>query len=126
MSEEPQSLESIGGANAVASFVDEAFERVYADDELQAIFEQADEERVNQMKTQIVAAMVDGAVRYTDVELTDIHHGRGIQEKHYSKLVRHIVDVLEDHGVHKELVDEILGRLALYSNRITGMPNVDG
>lgn len=126
MSEEPQSLESIGGAHRVAEFVDEAFARVYADEELRAIFEDANEERVSRMKTQIVAVMTDGVVRYTDTELMDIHHGHGIQEKHYSRLVRHIVDVLEEHGVGQEVVGEILGRLALYSNRITGMPNVDG
>lgn len=126
MSEEPQSLESIGGTQRIAEFVDEAFERVYADAELRAIFEAANQERVNRMKTQIVAVMTDGPVQYSDTELLDIHHGRGIQEKHYSRLVRHIVDVLEEHGVGQELVAAILGRLALYSNRITGMPSVDG
>ena len=126
MSEEPQSLGSIGGTQRIAEFVDEAFKRVRADTELRAIFEGANEERVNRMKTQIVAVMTDGPVRYSDTELMNIHHGRGIQEKHYSRLVRHIVDVLEEHGVGPELVAAILGRLALYSNRITGMPSVDG
>lgn len=126
MSDEPQSLESLGGANRVAEFVDEAFGRVYADEELRAIFEHANEQRVEHMKTQIVAVMTDRPVRYSDAELMNIHHGKGIQEKHFSRLVRHIVDVLEEHGTSQELVGQILARLALYSNRITGMPNVDG
>lgn len=126
MSEDPQSLDSLGGANRVAEIVDEAFERVFADDELRAIFEPADKQLVSSIKAHLVTVITDGPVQHSDAELTELYHGLGIQEKHYSVLVRHLVDVLEHNGVSQELVNEILGRLAVYSNRITGTPNVDG
>ncbi len=106
--------------------VDAAFERAYTDEELRAIFEQADPQQLSQVKAQIVAVIADDPVQYSDTELTDLHRGLGIQEKHYSRLIRHMIEVLEAHGTGQELIDVILGRLAMYSNRITGMPNVDG
>jgi hemoglobin len=122
----PTLFESLGGAEGVAEVVGEMYQRILADDELAHFFRDADMDRLKRMQTEFISAMVDGPVHYTGAELTEIHRGRGIEEKHFSKFCRHVIDALEQRGVDPALLDQIAGRLALYSNRITGASNVDG
>lgn len=127
MTDQPETLfESLGGAQGVAQVVAEFYQRILADEELRPFFRDAQMERLQRMQTEFLSAMIDGPVKYTGAELTEIHHGRGIEEKHFSRFVAHIADTLQEHGVAAELIDQILGRLALYSNQVTGSANVDG
>ncbi len=127
MSQHSKTLfESLGGAKGVSQVVSELYERVLADEQLEPFFRNADMKRIKRMQTEFISAMIDGPVHYTGAELTEIHRGRGIERKHFSRFVGHVVAALEEHGVDPALVDQILGRLALYSDRITGSTNVDG
>lgn len=127
MNEPPESLfESLGGASGVAEVIDQMYHRILADEELAPFFRDADMDRIKRMQTEFLSAMIDGPVHYTGAELTEIHRGRGIEEKHFSKFCRHVVDAIQERGVDERLIDQILGRLALYSNRITDSSNVDG
>jgi hemoglobin len=122
----PTLFESLGGAEGVAEVVDEMYQRILADDELAHFFRDADMQRIKRMQTEFISAMIDGPVQYSGAELTEIHRGRGIEERHFSKFCRHVADAIQQRGVAPELLDQVLARLALYSDRITGESNVDG
>lgn len=127
MNDKPDTLfESLGGAHRVAQVVADFYQRILADEELRPFFRDVQMERLQRMQTEFISAMIDGPIKYSGAELTEIHHGRGIEEKHFSRFVAHIADTLQEHAVAPELIDQILGRLALYSNQITGSANVDG
>ncbi len=127
MREESETLfDVLGGTEGVAEVVDEMYRRVLADDELAHFFKDADMARVKRMQTEFISAMVDGPVKYSGAELSKIHHTRGIERKHFSRFCGHMLDALTQRGVAPNLTDQILGRLAMYSDKITGSANVDG
>lgn len=127
MSEETETLfEALGGAPVVAEVIDDMYSRVIADPELTAFFQGSDIDRIKRMQTEFVSAMIDGPVKYSGAELTDIHRGRGIERRHFSLFCGHMLDALASRGISPVMIDQILGRLAMYSDKVTGSTNVDG
>ncbi len=127
MSDETRVLfERLGGASGVAGIVNEMYDRVLADPELAPFFSEASMDRLRTMQYHFLASAFDGPVEYSGAELTAIHANRGIKAKHFATFCGHFADVLEERGVAPRDVDDALGRLALYKDKITGDANVDG
>lgn len=119
-------FQRLGGAQAVADMVDEMYRRILDDPELAPFFEQASMDRVRRMQYQFIASALDGPVQYTGAELTEIHRGRGITAQHFAKFCSHFADAMESHGATPRDIDDALGRLATYKDKITGESNIDG
>jgi hemoglobin len=127
MDDREESLfQALGGAKGVREAVHDMYDRVLADEELAPFFENARMERLLRMQTEFVASMVDGPVKYTGAELGEVHRGRGITRQHFSRFCGHLADALEARGVPQRLIDRVLSRLAMYSDKVTGSANVDG
>ncbi|TVQ00585.1 MAG: group 1 truncated hemoglobin [Planctomycetaceae bacterium] len=127
MSEAPETLyDALGGHAGVAAVVDEMYVRVLADVELAHFFADTDLERLKRMQTAFISAMVDGPANYSGAELTEIHRGRGIERQHFSRFCSHMLDALNEREVKPNLIDQVLGRLAMFSDKVTGATNVGG
>ncbi|MEM9588780.1 MAG: group 1 truncated hemoglobin [Planctomycetota bacterium] len=127
MSDETKSLfDRLGGPGVVAEIVNDMYDRVFADPELSAFFKDVDAQRLKGMQYQFMAAALDGPVKYSGAELTSVHAGRGITAHHYAKFCGHFADAMEASGASARDVDDALGRLAIYKDRVTGDTNVDG
>ena len=116
----------LGGASAIASIIQEMYNRVLIDPDLAPFFQGVSMDRVHRMQYHFLASAFDGPAEYSGAELTKIHAGRGITGKHFAKFCGHFADVLEDRGTAKRDVNDALGRLSIYKDRITGDANVDG
>ena len=126
MPEKENSLfDRLGGATGVAKIVDEMYRRVLEDPELSPFFEKVSMDRLHRMQFQFISAALDGPVGYTGAELTAIHRGRGITAHHFSRFCGHFADAVEAHGATPREVDDALGRLATYKDKITGEVNLD-
>lgn len=127
MSESSDSLfQRLGGASALATMVESMYTRVLADPELAPFFKNVEMDRLRNMQYQFLASALDGPATYTGAELTSIHHGRGITAQHFAAFCGHFADAMDAHGATKRDVDDALGRLAIYKDKITGSANVDG
>ncbi len=127
MADESEVLfERIGGADVVADIVKEMYRRVLADPELGGFFKNVSIERLQKMQFEFLASAFDGPVKYCGSELSAIHHGRGITGKHFAKFCNHFAEAMEAHDVSPKDVDDALGRLAMYKDKITGETGVDG
>lgn len=127
MTDDSETLyEVLGGNDGVASVVDEMYRRILADEELAPFFAKTDLERLKRMQTAFIAAMIDGPPQYSGAELNQIHRNRGIERRHFSRFCGHMLDSLHHHGVAPNLIDQVLGRLAMFSDKVTGSANVDG
>ncbi len=73
-----------------------------------------------------MASALDGPIEYTGAELTSIHRGRGITAHHFARFCGHFADAVEAHGATARDIDDALGRLATYKDKITGEINIDG
>ena len=127
MSDEAKVLfERLGGASAVADIVNEMYDRVLADPELAPFFGDTSMDHLRKMQFHFLASAFDGPVEYSGAELTQIHANRGIKAKHFAKFCGHFADILEERNVAPRDVDDALGRLAMFKDKITGDANVDG
>jgi len=127
MSEENDNLFlRLGGAKGMSAIVDDMYRRVLADEELAPFFANASMDRLRKMQYQFLASAFDGPVDYAGSELTAIHSQRGIRAKHFAKFCGHFADAMEAHGADPKDVDNALGRLAMFKDKITGDANVDG
>lgn len=127
MADDTQVLfDRLGGTTAVAAIIQEMYDRVIGDPELSPFFEGVSMERLHRMQFHFLATAFDGPSEYSGADLTRIHAGRGITAKHFARFCGHFADVLDDRDVSKRDVDDALGRLAMYKDKITGDANVDG
>ncbi|WP_201766890.1 group I truncated hemoglobin [Rhodopirellula europaea] len=123
---EPDLLGQLGGMDGVRRVVDEMYVRVLADPELTHFFDGVPMEKLARMQTEFIASITSGDIQYTGADLTKVHAGRGITGVHFSKFCGHLTDALEANNVSSHAIDQVLGKLAMYSDKITGSSNVDG
>jgi hemoglobin len=119
-------FERLGGAPGIANVVDDMYRRVLDDSELAPFFANVSMERLRRMQFQFIASALDGPIEYTGAELNSIHRGRGITAHHFAKFCGHFADALEARGAEPHEVDNALGRLAIYKDKITGESEIDG
>ena len=117
---------NLGGAKGVANIVREMYQRVLVDPDLAPFFENVEIERLRRMQYQFVASALDGPVNYTGAELGAIHANRGITANHFAKFCGHFADAIMANGGSQQDVTEVLARLAMYKDKITGESNIDG
>ena len=121
-----QLLERIGGVNAVAEIVREMYDLVLQDAELSPFFANVDMERLQRMQFEFIASALGGPVSYSGAELQAIHANRGIAPHHFATFVGHLATAMERRGVDQGDIDNMLGQMAMYRDRIVGSANVDG
>ncbi len=119
-------FDRVGGADVVYQLVHKMYEGVLADPELSPFFEHVELERLQRMQFEFIASALDGPISYSGAELQAVHAGRGITAQHFSKFVGHLATAMETQAISADLVDEMLGRIALFRDRIVGSANVDG
>jgi hemoglobin len=119
-------FDRFGGATGLAAVVKEMYRRVLEDPELAPFFKNVSMDRLHRMQYQFMASALDGPVEYAGAELTAIHRGRGITAHHFAKFCGHFAVALEAHGATPHEVDQALGRLATYKDKVTGEMNIDG
>lgn len=123
---EPDLLEQIGGPEGLRRVVDEMYVRVLADQDLAHFFDGVEMDKLVRMQTEFIASITSGDIQYTGSDLTRVHAGRGITRQHFTQFVGHLTAALEAHEVTAHAIDQVLGKLAMYSDKITGSTNVDG
>ena len=119
-------MDRLGGPAAIAELVDDMYRRISADEELSPFFEGVDMQRLRNMQYEFIASALGGPVAYSGQELQSIHAGRGITAKHFSKFVGHLASAMEDRNVAADDVHEMLGKIAMYRDKVIGSANVDG
>ncbi|QDT03845.1 Group 1 truncated hemoglobin GlbN [Rubripirellula lacrimiformis] len=119
-------FDRLGGPEGVAAILQDMYERVLADPDLAPFFENTSMDRLRQMQYQFVASAFDGPVAYTGAELNAVHAGRGITRTHFSKFCGHFLEAMRARSIDPTVIDQALGRLATYADKVTGDANVDG
>lgn len=125
-SSEASLLDQVGGPEGLRRIVDEMYVRVLADGDLAPFFEGVEMDKLVRMQTEFIASITSGNIEYTGADLTRVHAGRGITRQHFSQFVSHLTSTLESHNVTAHAIDQVLGKLAMYNDKITGSANVDG
>ena len=103
--------EDIGGASALAAAVDDFYARVLADTELVGYFEGVDIGRLKAHQRSFLAAAIGGSELYAGRPMREVHAPLAISQKHFDRVVGHLVDTLNELSVPAEIIGEIGGKL---------------
>ncbi len=116
----------IGGEKAIGTLMDTFYDRVFADNELRPFFEGVALERLRRMQREFFAAALGGPVVYSGRALSEVHYGRGIRPRHLRLFLDHLLETLRGQEVSEEDAYEVVTRIHIYADDITGTTTVDG
>jgi hemoglobin len=123
MTQEKQSVElslfeKIGGAPAVVAMVNEFYEKVIKDPELNRYFKDVELGKLRRMQFEFFSAALGGAVQYTGRPIVNAHHHLKIALSDYQRFVHHMMDVLAVYPFTEQDRYDINGRLNMYASDV--------
>lgn len=121
MNASPTLYEKLGGESAVETFVIAFYVRVMEDPELTPFFRNSSLAKIQAMQKEFFTMALGGPVQYSGCPLGHVHHGRGINSKHFRLFVNHMLQTLEDQGVGDNEAQEVINHINSYANEITGV-----
>lgn len=121
MTEDASTLyERIGGDEAIAEALYDFYRRVFADPELSPFFEGVEAERLEGMQREFFSAALDGPVRYSGRPLHEVHADLGIELRHLSRFLDHLMEALAERAIDEADRYDIRSRINTYADDITG------
>jgi hemoglobin len=110
--------ESIGGAPALTSVVDDFYVRVLADPQLAGFFAGSNMARLKGRQVEFFAAALGGPDPYKGRPMREVHRGRGITMEHFRLVAGHLADALAAAGVPGDTTDLIIETIAPLSDDV--------
>lgn len=103
--------ERLGGRDAIASVVDDFYDRLLDDDRVAGFFEDVDMTRQRAHQTQFLSTVTGGPVEYDGAEMHEAHDHLDITDEDYDVVGTHLGEALADAGVPEEdraaVMDEV-------------------
>jgi hemoglobin len=103
--------ERLGGEGAVEAAVDVFYRRVLADPRLERFFDDTDMDAQRSKQRAFLTLAFGGPAHYEGRALREAHASlvaRGLDDGHFDAVAGHLVATLEQLGVSRPLVDEVL------------------
>ncbi len=104
--------DAIGGAPAIHAAVDLFYEKVWSDPHLVRYFDGADRTKLKRHQRAFMSAAFGGPLADAGSKISTAHHGLGITNDAFDRVVEKLGDTLQELGVRSELIDRIAGTLA--------------
>jgi hemoglobin len=104
--------DELGGADGVASAVDDLYRRLLADPTVAPWFRDVNLRRVRAHMTDFLVTALDGPEVYSGRALDVAHAGLGVTDDAFDATASHLLDALEAQQVRPELLDVVLARVA--------------
>jgi hemoglobin len=101
----------LGGANAIATVVDDLVARCAGDDRINKKFARTDIPRLKQMLADQISEATGGPVTYTGRDMKETHRGMGVTAGEFDALVEDLVATLNQFDVPQAEQQELLGLL---------------
>ena len=117
--------EHIGGAPALAAAIDEFYRRVLADPSLAPLFAGTDLDRLKAHQRAFFAMALRGPNAYAGRAMHAAHAGRGITERHFDRVARHMADTFATLGAPGHPTAEILEGVAPLLPEIADRPSAE-
>ncbi|CAG9610267.1 group I truncated hemoglobin [Pseudoneobacillus rhizosphaerae] len=101
------------------SLVKGFFHKIHADDLLQNLFKDHDQERI-QHHPQTFLSHGFGENQYSQTEIADAHNQLSISDEHFESMVNHFITTLDENGYSEEERNKVREVLRGYKNDVTG------
>jgi hemoglobin len=110
----------LGGESGLEEMLAEFYGRVLADPQLEPFFRLASMNKLRQMQREFFGAALGGPQAYSGLSLSWVHAGRGIKTRHFNLFCQHLLETLRDRGVASDDIQEVVHRVSVHKNDITG------
>lgn len=104
-------FEQLGGQGAVEAAVDLFYRKVLVDDRISAFFDNVDMDKQIAKQKSFLTMAFGGPNQYTGMDMRRAHAplvARGLNDTHFDAVCENLRTTLEELGVGKELVDQVL------------------
>ena len=120
MNTTPTLYDRLGGKDAIGALVYELYDRIGRDEELAPFFSNTSFDHLRTMQREFLTLALGGEGEYTGRPLSHVHHGMGIKPHHFQLFVDHLADVLKDHDIPETEMTEVIDRVNILADEITG------
>jgi|SRR3954453_10084209 len=122
MAEATQTVyEALGAEVGIKKVVDDFYQRVVADPQLQPYFDGVDMPTLRRHQVDMLVTATGGPRQYSGLDMEAAHAGRGITSEAFGRVVDHLGAALESFGVDAETIGRVVAVLApLQSVIVTG------
>jgi methyl-accepting chemotaxis protein len=102
----------VGGDAAIRAAVEGLYERLTEDPELAHFFADTDLDWLRDQQTKFMTQALGGPAEYDGAPMADVHSNMGINDEHFDAVAGHLKAALEELGIKRSLVNEIIGVVA--------------
>ena len=117
----PSLYQKLGGSAGVTRLIEQFYLRVLEDPELAPFFSHVSIDALKRMQQEFFAMALGETTSYAGRSLSEAHHGRGIHAEHIGLFVQKLLETLRAEGVSEEIADEVISRIDVHVNEITGL-----
>jgi hemoglobin len=116
----------IGGEAGIRDLIGDFYQRVFADAELRPFFQDIEVDKLERMQREFFAAALGGPTLYTGRPVAEAHYGLGIQPRPLRRDLDHLLATLENCKLGEDEVYDVMGRIGILADDVTGTTSVDG
>lgn len=110
----------LGGEPGIAGLVIRFYARVLTDSKLAPFFQNTSLDKLMHMQREFFGAALGGPQSYSGLDLSRAHVGRGITAEDFNRFSQHLATTLQESGVSEDDLREVIHRIAVHKNDITG------
>ena len=113
----------LGGHDAIRAVVDDFYDRLLDDEELELFFENADVERLRRTQTDFLCEAAGGPETYDAEPVREAHLHVPFTDAHIERAVDHLRDSLEAFDVPAEDAKKVVAAVAAYREELVARPD---
>jgi len=111
---------AIGGEDAIRSVVQDFYQMVYYDHQLQGYFDETDMDALRDHQTEFLSMITGGPTDYSGREMKAAHAGLDITIQDFNLVVTYLERALQQNDVAENHREAILSTVATYEDAIVG------
>jgi hemoglobin len=111
-------FDRLGGEVGVNRLVEEFYDRVLDDPELEPFFRATPMEKLRAMQLEFFSAALDGPASYSGRPLHYVHQGRGITSHHLTKFMNHLIETIKHAHPDEQETREMIDRISTYADSV--------
>ncbi|HLK03195.1 MAG TPA: methyl-accepting chemotaxis protein [Candidatus Acidoferrum sp.] len=113
----------LGGKASVSKVVERFYEKVLADPDLKHFFAKTNMTWLKLRQTQFMTQALGGPAEYKGKPMKAAHEKIAIEPRHFDRVTTHLAVALSELGVHPDLVDAVLEKVATMESDIVTVRN---
>lgn len=114
--------EKYGGAETVATLVDQFYDKILADTRISHFFTQTPMERQRRHQTAFISQVLGGPPEYKGLNMRKAHARLDLNEDHFNAVAEHLQATLTEAGVDAADVALIMGQVAGLRSDVLNLP----